>query len=89
MWWVATPNEYWPEDEESFKQIKSRWEEPYGDRQQELVIIGIKMDQSYLTEKFDSCLMTDDEIALGMEAWKTLNDPFPKWQKHEEQIEVI
>lgn len=79
MWWVATPSEYWPEDADSFQHIKSRWQEPYGDRQQELVIIGMQMDKTALTAQFDACLMTEAEIALGMEAWRTLPDPFPQW----------
>jgi len=79
MWWVATPNEYWPEDAESFDHIKARWQEPYGDRQQELVIIGMHMDKSALTARFDACLLTEAEIALGMDSWKQLPDPFPKW----------
>lgn len=84
MWWVATPNEYWPEDAEGFADIKARWEEPYGDRQQELVIIGMAMDKANITKQFDACLLTDDEIALGMDAWKSFNDPFPKWAITEE-----
>lgn len=79
MWWVATPSEYWPEDADSFQHIKSRWQEPYGDRQQELVIIGMQMDKAALSAQFDACLMTEAEIALGMEAWRTLPDPFPQW----------
>ncbi|MDP8568706.1 zinc metallochaperone GTPase ZigA [Methylophilus aquaticus] len=79
MWWVATPSEYWPEDADSFQHIKSRWQEPYGDRQQELVIIGMQMDKAALTAQFDACLMTEAEMALGMEAWRTLPDPFPQW----------
>ena len=79
MWWVATPNEYWPEDEESFQHIKSRWQEPYGDRQQELVIIGMHMDTAALIKGFDACLLTEAEIALGMQAWLKFTDPFPAW----------
>lgn len=79
MWWIATPHEDWPEDEESFAQIKSRWEEPYGDRQQEIVIIGMQMDKSSIENGFNACLLTDAEIAMGMEAWRSLTDPFPKW----------
>jgi G3E family GTPase len=86
MWWVATPNEYWPEDEESFQQIKSRWQEPYGDRQQELVIIGMQMDKEALTAQFDACLLTEAEIALGLEAWETLPDPFPKWAVQQDDV---
>lgn len=79
MWWVATPNEYWPEDQESFQHIKSRWQEPYGDRQQELVIIGMHMDKAALNKGFDACLLTEAEIALGMQAWLKFTDPFPAW----------
>lgn len=79
MWWVVTPNEYWPEDAESFQHIKSRWQEPYGDRQQELVIIGMHMNQAAIIAAFDACLLTDAEIALGMDAWRQFSDPFPAW----------
>jgi len=79
MWWVATPKEYWPEDAESFAHIKSRWQEPYGDRQQELVLIGIAMDKTALTAAFDDCLLTEAEVALGMDAWRQFSDPFPVW----------
>lgn len=86
MWWVITPDEHWPEDEESRAIIKSRWQEPYGDRQQEIVIIGMQMDKQAIIEAFDACLMTDTEIALGMEAWRKLPDPFPKWGVVEQDV---
>ncbi|MDO9233733.1 MAG: zinc metallochaperone GTPase ZigA [Methylotenera sp.] len=88
MWWATTPHELWPEDDESFQHIKSRWQEPYGDRQQELVIIGMQMDKTTLTASFDACLLTDAELALGMEAWKTMDDPFPKWPNVEPAQEI-
>lgn len=81
MWWIATPNEYWPEDEESFLHIKSRWQEPYGDRQQEIVIIGMQMNIEALIQAFDACLLSENELALGMQAWKHLPDPFPVWSQ--------
>lgn len=86
MWWVATPNEYWPEDEESFQHIKSRWQEPYGDRQQELVIIGMHMDTAALIKGFDACLLTEAEIALGMQAWLKFADPFPAWPNLQNEV---
>lgn len=88
MWWVATPNEYWPEDEEAFAQIKSRWAEPYGDRQQEIVIIGMQMDKANIEDGFNACLLTDEELALGMDTWKTFNDPFPLWQVNDPEVEI-
>ncbi|WP_020181567.1 zinc metallochaperone GTPase ZigA [Methylotenera sp. 1P/1] len=80
FWWAATPNAYWPEDEAAFFNIKARWQDPYGDRQQELVVIGIEMHQEAITMAFDACLLTEDEIALGMAQWATFEDPFPNWQ---------
>lgn len=87
FWWAATPNEYWPTDEEQLKTIKERWQQPYGDRQQELVIIGIDMNREEITAGFDDCLLTTTELDLGIEAWKQLPDPFPAWRKIEEEAE--
>lgn len=88
MWWVETPNEYWPEDKESFKHIKSRWQEPYGDRQQEIVIIGMQMDKAFIQKSFDACLLTDAEEQLGMDAWKKFPDPFPVWPQLKQEPEM-
>lgn len=82
MWWAATPKEYWPKDAETLQHIHSRMQGPYGDRQQELVLIGIVMDKAALTAAFDACLMTEAELAAGMDAWRTLSDPFPQWSIH-------
>lgn len=79
MWWVATPKDYWPQDQDSLEHIRERWQEPFGDRQQELVIIGMGLDKAALTAQFDACLLTDNELTLGMEAWRKLPDPFPHW----------
>jgi G3E family GTPase len=87
FWWAATPNEYWPTDEEQLKTIQARWQQPYGDRQQELVIIGIDMNRAEISAGFDDCLLTTTELDLGMEAWKQLADPFPVWRKIEEEAE--
>lgn len=93
FWWAATPKEYWPQDAEQLQIIRNRWQAPFGDRQQELVIIGINMDKTALTDAFDRCLLTPSEMLLGnmgenMEAWKSLKDPFPAWHKHQEETEV-
>jgi len=57
----------------------NRWDDAYGDRTQELVFIGIDQDEAALRKHLDSCLLTDAEIESGLENWKTLPDPFPKW----------
>lgn len=86
FWWVATPKNYWPEDEDSLNMINSRWMLPYGDRQQELVLIGIDMNKEALIAKFDVCLLTEAELALDFDGWKKLTDPFPAWATNQEEV---
>merc|ERR1712045_294320 len=42
----------------------------YKDRRQEIVFIGHRMKRDNIQELMDSCLSTDDEMALGPEKWK-------------------
>ncbi|MEL6524923.1 MAG: GTP-binding protein [Chloroflexota bacterium] len=56
------------------------WEEPYGDRRQELVFIGIQMLKDEMLEQLNDALLTDAEIALGEAGWEIFPDPFPMWQ---------
>jgi G3E family GTPase len=45
------------------------WRGEWGDRRQELVLIGIDMKREELTEAFDRCLLTDAEMEAGANAW--------------------
>ncbi|MDC7690475.1 zinc metallochaperone GTPase ZigA [Vogesella indigofera] len=79
LWWDAVDRADWPDDAESRALIASRWQEPWGDRQQELVLIGIDMDVAALTAAFDACLLSDAELAAGAQSWAGLADPFEPW----------
>ncbi|KGG91891.1 MULTISPECIES: zinc metallochaperone GTPase ZigA [Comamonas] len=78
-WWATVPQEHWPKDSEAIAAIKKNWDEEVGDARQELVVIGIDMDEATLRRMFDACLLTDREMALGPRAWRTFKDPFPTW----------
>ena len=78
-WWAAVPPEQWPEDEETVALIKEKWHEGVGDARQELVLIGMDMDEAALRARLDACLLTDEELAAGPAAWMCLRNPFSDW----------
>jgi G3E family GTPase len=79
FWWAAVSAAAWPTTPETVAEIRTRWCEPYGDRQQELVLIGIGMNEATLRADLDRCLLDDAEFAAGPDAWAMLDDPFPPW----------
>ncbi|GBF48675.1 cobalamin synthesis protein [Leptospira ryugenii] len=78
-WWAAIdPNEI-PNDPHVQANLKENWEEPWGDRRQEVVFIGKNMDEASIRKSLDACLLTDREMSLGPEEWLSFEDPFPDW----------
>ncbi|WP_447801623.1 zinc metallochaperone GTPase ZigA [Pseudomonas kilonensis] len=78
-WWRFVPKNQWPLDEESTAAIMKNWLAATGDCRQELVFIGQDIDFSQLTAELDACLLTDAEMALGVERWRLFPDPFGPW----------
>lgn len=79
LWWAAVPRDRWPQDGEGLAAIRARWDDAVGDAQQELVLIGIDMDEAALRAHLDACLLNDTEYASSPAAWTQLPDPFPRW----------
>lgn len=86
LWWAAAPEEEWPEDlpenAELLDDIRQEFESPYGDRRQEIVFIGIDMDRPVIESLLEECLLTEDEMEQGPNAWAEYEDPLPRadWQ---------
>ena len=78
-WWAAIPQDRWPTDTESVENIRAKWDKDVGDARQELVLIGMDMDEPALRASFDACLLTDEEMALGPKGWMKLANPLPGW----------
>ena len=78
-WWAAVEAERWPRDPESVERILDKWVDGVGDARQELVLIGMGMDEQALRARLDECLLTDAEMAMGPQAWTQWDNPFPGW----------
>ncbi|AXI64301.1 4-hydroxytetrahydrobiopterin dehydratase [Pseudomonas kribbensis] len=78
-WWRFVPKDQWPQDQESTAAIMENWTASVGDCRQELVFIGQNIDFAQLNSALDDCLLTDAEMALGVEGWRLLADPFGPW----------
>ncbi|MBL8678166.1 MAG: GTP-binding protein [Myxococcales bacterium] len=87
FWWAAAPKEAWPDDESHLREINALWQEPFGDRRQELVLIGVHMDEAALRVCFDRCLLSDEEMSGGPSAWERFEDPFDAWHGGSEEDE--
>lgn len=75
--WIATYSD--AEIEAEMKEdptLEARWHKEFGDRQTELVFIGIEMDKVQITKDLDNCLLTDQEMTLE---WSTFDDPLPQF----------
>lgn len=81
FWWAAIPQERWPDIPQIRESIQRNWNPEVGDCRQELVFIGIDMDEVDIYDSLQACLLTDEEFALGPAAWADFEDPFPKWNR--------
>ncbi len=76
-WWASVPKHLWPDDERFENFVMQHWDETWGDRRQELVFIGIGMNEARIRAALDGCLLPAREFVPA--AWSRLADPFPNW----------
>ncbi|WP_134685142.1 GTP-binding protein [Brevibacillus migulae] len=73
-WVAALPHE----EQEQIKQENPEWyqtfDPKYGDRQNEIVFIGIEMNQEEMIRDLDRCLLTEVELEQD---WTLFADPMP------------
>jgi G3E family GTPase len=84
QWWAVAPRDRWPAPGTSARKgIDSKWQEPYGDRYNEIAFIGRKLDRAGIEAAFKRAHLNFTETRKGMAHWRTLSDPFPHWQRSE------
>jgi len=81
-WWAAVPKERWPDHDTARAYMAAHWQEPWGDRRQEIVFIGSGIDWPRLKARLDACLLPEPDPS-DPDARPDLPDPFPTWRRAE------
>ncbi|MCK8490515.1 GTP-binding protein [Spirosoma sp. RP8] len=82
VWWASMPFNQriqYGSFLENRTQIEARWHKRFGDRQNELVIIGQDVNQEQVTKELQDCLCTELELK-HLESGGSFKDPFPVWE---------
>ena len=80
VWWASMPlgdrmlHQNFAENQDI---IEERWTADFGDKLNELVFIGIKLDENAVRKTLDACISTDKEIMLMLSGNFPENDSFP------------
>src|SRR5690606_3489239 len=74
-WFASIPKKEWNLSNDMIHKIEKDFIGEYGDRRQEIVFIGLNMNIKELKEKLDFCLLTNEEMRLGPNKWKSFQDP--------------
>ena len=81
-WWAVVPEERRPDHESARAYMQAHWQEPWGDRRQEIVFIGSGIDWPALKAALDAALLPA-LVAGGPDNLPDLPDPFPVWRRAE------
>jgi len=83
-WWASVPKERWPDHVSTSDYIQSHWQEPWGDRRQELVFIGADINWAALKAKLDDCLVSTVLAAGPNNLPLDMPNPLPGWRRLED-----
>ncbi len=82
-WWASVPEDRWPTHDSARQYIQAHWQDPWGDRRQEIVFIGANIDWPALKARLDGCLVPA-LAAAGPDTLPDFPDPFPVWRRAED-----
>lgn len=78
-WWASVPKDRWPPQDSVQDYMKQHWQEPWGDRRQEIVFIGAGIDWADIRVRLDGALVPE-ELAQSPDSLPDFSDPFPQWR---------
>ncbi len=79
-WWAAVPPARQPQNDTARAYMQAHWQEPWGDRRQEIVFIGAGIDWPALKARLDACLVPAG-ATTGPDDLPDYPDPFPRWAR--------
>ncbi|APG46088.1 GTP-binding protein [Phaeobacter porticola] len=82
-WWASVPEARRPTHDNAKTYMQAHWQEPWGDRRQELVFIGAGIDWAALKARLDKCLVPSVAVT-GPDDLPSYPDPFPIWHRGED-----
>ncbi|GAX79064.1 hypothetical protein CEUSTIGMA_g6504.t1 [Chlamydomonas eustigma] len=76
-WWVSVSDDEWPEDPAQRAIVVQDFDlsTEFGDRRQEIVFIGVGMEEDKICEQLDGALLTDEEMIKYVQRWSSHVDP--------------
>lgn len=82
-WLAAMPEEEQQEVFNNEPDVLQNWDSQWGDRMNEIVFIGIAMEQSKIEQWLDACLLSEEEMKQD---WSLFENPLP-WPVEELKLE--
>ena len=79
-WWATVPEDRRPTHDSARAYMDAHWQEPWGDRRQEIVFIGAGIDWAGLKARLDACLVPQ-VATTGPDDLPEYDDPFPIWRR--------
>ncbi|GKV56030.1 4-hydroxytetrahydrobiopterin dehydratase [Sporosarcina sp. NCCP-2222] len=76
QWIASLPKRQQQQILEEDPELLYRWDDQHGDRQTELVFIGLDMSREEIEAQLDQCLLTEQEMTMD---WSALEDNLPKF----------
>lgn len=81
IWWCVLPYEQRIKNAayiDNMQYIEGKWSKDWGDRMNELVIIGQDINREKITAQLDACLLNEDEV-IKYKMKSEFEDPFPDY----------
>lgn len=79
LWWAANVDNAPTHDDEPRPQERDAWHPHFGDRMQQLVFIGQRMDEAAIRAALDACLLDDATAYADWSNWAELDNPFAQF----------